>query len=831
MNEPPEEQKPMDDGTGTDAGREQPLADALAEFLDLEAREESPDIDEFCRRYPELEPELRTQLFALREIDQTLSPPALEPSAGKGEDPPPERLSGYRILGVIGAGGMGRVLLALDEGLGRNVAIKTLSPRFSTDAQLRTRFMQEARALARLNHPNVVRIYNLGQPEEPPHFVMEYVAGVPLTESARPLTIDQKAELMRKVVEAVEFLHRNQIIHRDLKPGNILVGPDLEPKLLDFGLARQAGKRAGSVTQAGDVMGTPDYFSPEQARGEEDLDVRSDVFSLGTVLYELLTGSLPFQADRPQELVDRICEVDPVLPRRIDRGIPGELQDICLKAMEKRPADRYGSAREMARDLERYLAGETVLANPTSYSRMVAGRIEQHLKDLGGWQQDRILSLYELDAFKKLYDRMADREDAWILEVRRLSLSQVSLYLGAWILVVAAGLVLFFRFPGMTGTPSVLLVAAATVPMAWIGIRCWKQEQKRIAVAFLLAFCLMLPVTMLVGMKQWKILPGFSHGKESLEFLAKFEMFREQSGEKPADPRPAGQPPGTSVFRGTTNAQLWWALLLSLPAYLRLRRFTGASVFSLVLAVMMALFSIVTLLRMGMLEWLDLDPGKVYFRLIPFALLFFVLAAWIEQMPRPNDSRYFYPVAVLFTFISLSGLAYFHEPFAKWLAAIIPRTRGQVEYFFIINAGIYLGLQSVSERFGSPQMRTVAKSFRFVIPGHVLTSLLLLGLSASSRWEEALERADMRHEARFFEILLPAVACLFVLGSVPKQMKNFFVTGLLFLAIGIARLQLDLFKERSLWPISLLAVGLLLMLLAANYTRVKLALMRQRRRP
>ncbi len=802
--------------------REQRLADALAEFLDLEAREESPGVEEFCRNRPDLLPELKSQLLTLVEIGKTLAPSAGETSAEGEDDPLPGRLSGHRVLGIIGFGGMGRVLLALDERLGRKVAVKTLSPRFRDDTLLRTRFMQEARALAQLNHPHIVRIYDLGRPEEPPHFVMEYVAGVPLTQAARALTIKQKAELMRKVVEAVEFLHQNRIIHRDLKPGNILVGPDLEPKLLDFGLARQAGEEAGRLTRAGDVVGTPDYFSPEQARGDASLDPRSDIFSLGTVLYELLTGSLPFQADRVPDLVHRICEEDPVLPRRVDRSVPGELQNICLKAMEKRPGDRYASALEMARDLERFLAGEAVLASPTSYSRIVSGKIEQHLKELSGWQHDRILSHYELDSFRKLYDRLADREDAWILEMRRLSLSQVSLYLGAWILVVAAGLVLLFRYPSLRGTASVMLVAAATVPMAWIGIRCWNQGYKRIAIAFLLAFCLLLPTTMLVAMKEWGLLAGFSRGKESLEFFAKFEMFR--------DTPQGGQAHQGSSFSGTTNAQLWWALLLSLPAYYGLRRHTGASVFSLVFAAMSALLCVVTLLRMGMLEWLDLDPGKVYFRLIPFALLFFVLAAWIEQIPRPNDSRYFYPIAVLFTFLSLSGVAYFHEPFARWLAAAVPRTRGQVEYFFILNAGIYLGLQSVSERFGSPQMRTVAKSFRFVIPGHVLTSLLLLGLSASGRWEEAIARVDLRREARFFEIVLPVAALAFVLGSVPKQMKNFFVTGLLFLAIGIARLQLDLFKERPIWPISLLVAGLLLMLLAANFTRVKLTLSRWLRR-
>jgi hypothetical protein len=146
-----------------------------------------------------------------------------------------------------------------------------------------------------------------------------------------------------------------------------------------------------------------------------------------------------------------------------------------------------------------------------------------------------------------------------------------------------------------------------------------------------------------------------------------------------------------------------------------------------------------------------------------------------------------------------------------------------VEYFFIFNAGIYFLLQVISERFSLPQMRIVARSFRFVIPGHVMTSLLLLGLSASAL-------ANNRFEARVFEVLLPLVACLFIFGSIHRQMKNFFATGLLFLAIGIVRLQHDLFKDRALWPIALLGIGIALMFAAAQYAPLKIGLIRLFRR-
>ena len=368
---------------------------------------------------------------------------------------------------------------------------------------------------------------------------------------------------------------------------------------------------------------------------------------------------------------------------------------------------------------------------------------------------------------------------------------------------------MLFNYPRLSETPSVLVVSAAAAVTVWIGVRCWRQEQRRIAIAYLLAFCLLLPVGLLVAMGRFRLLTVPTRGDEALEFFAKFESFKR-----------------------TTNAQLWWSILLSLPAYFGLRRFTRASVFSLVFAVMSAVLTAVSLLRMGLLEWIDQDPVRVYIRLIPFAVLFFLAGVLIEWLRHPADSRYFYSVAVVATFISLSGVALYHEPYAEWLKRIVPRTRGQLEYLFIINAGIYLLLQSLCERLPLAQMRGVAKSFRFVIPGHVLTSLLLLGWSASDLWKKSPSNIALRHEARFFEILLPLIACLFVLGSIPKQMKNFLATGLLFLAIGIVRLEQDLFNQRAAWPLSLLLIGLLLMPAAANYSRWRMALTSViRRRP
>ncbi len=778
--------------------REMRLARELADYHDQRAGAETAAADALGQKPANAE--VRSGIEALDEIERMLEPPQATRRAVKREALP-ERLSGHKILSEIGAGGMGRVLLAVDERLGRKVAIKTLNARFRENAELRTRFMQEARAMARISHPNIVHIYNLGGEDEQPHFVMEYLDGVPLTEAAKALTLRQKVELMHKVVEAVEVLHQRQILHRDLKPGNILAGPDLEPKLLDFGLALQVDDLDQRVTAAGEVLGTPNYFSPEQARAEE-LDVRSDVFALGTVFYELLTGALPFRGETFGEQVQRICEQDPVLPRRLNPDVPGDLQNICLKAMEKKPAERYATAREMADDLERYLAGEPVLAAPSSYSRLMAGKISQHVRELEGWRQDRILSDYEFDGLRKGYGRLVEKEDAWIMEVRRLSLPQVSLYLGAWVLVVGAALIFLFRYLGLSGALPVLVVTAAAAPTVAVGIRTWKEGRKRIAIAYLLAFCLLLPVGLLVAMGEYGIL-----AKPANE---KWEFFYD-----------LGKP-----FKPITNAQIWWAMFLSLPTYLWLRRFTKSSVFSLVFAVMGMLLWMLTLARMGLREFAPDDPGWFYYRLIPLALAYFAAGTMMERRQHVADSRYFYPIAVAASIAAMSGLAGQHEPYANWLGRTAPWTHGQVEYLFILNAGIYYTLHGISERFHTPQMRTVAKTFRFVVPGHVLTSLLLLGLEATKHWDAEPANAAFRTEARVLEFLLPLAACLFVFWSIPKQMKNYLASGLLFLAIGIVRLQQDFFKDRAEWPIVLLLAGTVLMFSAARYPAIKLVVRR-----
>jgi len=789
-------------GGSPPSDRDRAIADAIANYLDSASQEEFPDVDTFCRQHPSIAQDLRPLLQSLNAMDETFS----LPRGANTPEPLPPALSGHRILSEIGAGGMGRVFLALDEGLNRKVAIKTLNARFANESGIRTRFMQEARSLAQISDPHIVSIFSLGSSEEVPHFVMEYVEGTDLFHATRALTIRQRVELMRKVVLAVEVLHQHQILHRDLKPANILVGADLQPKLLDFGLALHTDSDF-RLTSFGELVGTPNYFSPEQTAADQQLDARTDIFSLGTILYESLTGQLPFSERSLANQLQSIRTADPVLPRRLNPDIPGDLQDICLKALEKKPENRYRSAQEMADDIERFLAGEKVHASPTTYGNLVSGRIDEHLREIDTWRSDDILSDAEFEGFRKQYSRLVDREDAWILQARRLTFPQVSLYLGAWILIAGAALLFLFHFDRLSGSPRVFVASAVAALTGWQGLSLWKKGLLRNGIAHLLALCLLIPIALLVAMGEY-------HIREIIAANPDWELLHNITGQ----------------FKEITNIQLWWAVALSMPTYIWLRVYTRSSAFSLVAAMMGAAWCGITFARMGLIEWLNQDHSKLYFWLLPVAILFLLAGFLLERLKLSSDSRYFYPFAVALTFVALSGLAADYESLQDSLKKFLPWTRGGIEYLFIANAAIYFLLQAVLGRSSLAQMRVVARAFRFVIPGHILSSVFSLGVSAMHLWHKSQQDLSLKREARSFEILLPLLACVFIYASIPKQMKNYFVTGTLFLGIGIVRLQQDIFEDQARWSLLLLILGLLLMLAATRYSAIKMALSRYLRR-
>jgi eukaryotic-like serine/threonine-protein kinase len=331
--------------------------------------------EQACEGCPDLLPEVRRRLRGFRSVEaqlETVFPSSFNSdrdrrAKSRAFDGTLPSIPGYEVQTILGRGGMGVVYRARQLQLNRIVALKMLLLGEYANATERKRFLREAMAVARLSHPNIVQVYDLGECSGRPYFTMEFVEGGTLADKLRgtPYPANAAAALVRTLAEAVQVAHEAAIIHRDLKPSNILLMPGGAPKISDFGLAREVDSVA-SITLGGAYLGTPSYMAPEQAGGKTgDISPKSDVYSLGAILYELLTGRPPFQGETPVDTIRQVLNQEPVPPARLNGRVPRDLQTICLQCLNKDPKRRYGSAAALADDISRFQRSEPIAARPT----------------------------------------------------------------------------------------------------------------------------------------------------------------------------------------------------------------------------------------------------------------------------------------------------------------------------------------------------------------------------------------------------------------------------------------------------------------------------------
>ncbi|WP_372370537.1 protein kinase [Candidatus Uabimicrobium sp. HlEnr_7] len=283
----------------------------------------------------------------------------------------------YRIEKEIGHGGMGSVYRVYDTKLQRIVALKVIATEHNIKEKRKKRFLQEIKATAQLNHPNIVRVLEAGENPQN-YFTMECLEGgtlSPLIET-RSLKPVQATIIVQKIAEALYYAHKNGIIHRDIKPSNIMFTANKEPKLMDFGLSKMIDVD-DNLSKSGEALGTPAYMSPEQANGN-DTEQRSDIYSLGATLYEMLTGKQVFEGESYYDILNKVFHEDPIPPRELQPDIPKDLQAICLKALQKKPQNRYDNARNFAKDLKNFIEHKSVNARPISIWQKLSKYTKRH---------------------------------------------------------------------------------------------------------------------------------------------------------------------------------------------------------------------------------------------------------------------------------------------------------------------------------------------------------------------------------------------------------------------------------------------------------------------
>jgi serine/threonine-protein kinase len=351
----------------------------FAEFMLREEADQEPTLEEYIRRFPEYAAELKPQIELHQAIEThcealdswdrypgVSSDRAAGDSAMEAERYP--EIPGYEILGVLGRGAMGVVYRAFQMELRRSVAIKMVHPRVLARPSILARFRVEAEAIGRLQHPNIVQIHEVGQAAGSPFLVLELVDGRKLAEciAGQPQPLRHSAELVETLARAIHDAHRQGVVHRDLSPSNIMLTTCGIPKITDFGLAKLV-IGGGEQTQSGEMLGTPGYMAPEQAKCRQDaVGAAADVYALGAILYELLTGAPPFKSESGLETLRRLVSEEPLAPSRARPAIPRNLEAICLQCLRKEPAERYKSAGALADDLHRFLEGVPVLARRSS---------------------------------------------------------------------------------------------------------------------------------------------------------------------------------------------------------------------------------------------------------------------------------------------------------------------------------------------------------------------------------------------------------------------------------------------------------------------------------
>ena len=762
------------------------LAEALSRYVERRLRTgEAWPAERLCPDDPGLQVQLAEAIAEYERVEALLALPAepgSAPFAGRREPPPepsPDSLPefpGFRTIERLGQGGGGNVYKLEDRQLGRVVAAKVLRPEGPLGDKVED-FLREARSLALFDDPRIVRIFEYHREAAPPYLVMEYVDGFPLDQTGLSLDFHHRARIMAEIASAVERAHRLGIQHRDLKPDNILLDGSLRPKILDFGLSR-------NNPFEGHGRGTLPYMAPEQLDPARPLDDRTDVYALGVILYELLAGVPPYRGGSCPELVEAIRRGEPELPVEIQPDVPEPLQAIALKAMEREPRHRYGSARELAQDLHRFLAGEPVLARPSLYLTAIGRRISPHLESIREWLRLKLIYPHEAEGLLEAYARLESREDDWIAHSRVLSFSQIALYLGAFLLV--CGSLLFFDAylsDAVSGIwKPVLILGLPIAGLDAVAVMLFRRDRQAVAVAFYLAGALLLPLFLLIFFREAGLWPAES--THAWEFFG------------------AGS---------VSNRQIQVACLLGCGWAAWLALHTRTIALSAVFACLLGLFHLGVLTDWGLRAWLEQGAwDRLALHLFPLVVAFAGLGYLNERRARPWLARVLYVSAAGLAVAALELLALNGKTFHYLGFSLAPFQPATVSDPLLLDTLVAMTLNGlliyaggwIFDRWGTPLL---AK-----------TAFLLFAISPFTILEPLCYLVKVGEYSRRFDWLLLVLALAICLASRFRQRRSFYYAGMINTGLALYLItDHNQWFDRPAWAMTVVGAGLLV--LAAGY--------------
>jgi serine/threonine protein kinase len=705
--------------------------------------------------------------------------------AAKGANP---EFPGLEVIEEIapGVGGMGVLYKAREVSLDRVVAVKTMKAHLRTP-EGREFFVTEARAAARLDHPNILRIYRFVPEHTPPFYVMQFIEGRPLDQAVKGREPKVMAEIIEKVARALAFAHSRGIVHRDVKPDNVLVDFDNEPHVADFGLAGPFDEHALADTPAR-ALGTPSYIAPELYANRSPAGPLADVYALGVTLYQLLTGRLPFVGKSVAEVREAVLNSEPQLPHELNPGVPEPLQRICLKAIERDPAQRYPSAQLMAEELRRFREGREVLARPTRYQRELSGRFENHLTEIRSWREQNLIDVRDMDRLSRPYHAILGAASPYHHLSRLFPWQTVLLRLGGWLVILGSLLWPAWYWDDLGS--GWLRIAAVGLPTLLVNLIGWtlRMHGSRVnSLVYLSTGALLLGLFVAVVLAEGKLLEfRQSNSRELFDIAAQPSSFH---------PTNAQITVAAAVFTGYCAA-----LLVLHPAQI-LAFWVGSGLW-LVYSSMLLLF--------GLREWLELGSGHIARALVcygAFALAFAPLALGLPRWERfaafAPAFYSFFPLPFAFCFSLLA-----HYGAVEWLGSSGELDDPAMNRWLMVNGVVYFLAALASSRSAAAYVRFWGAFFMLLVPVHLLAPTHLL-------YDRGNALFQLGHTPfTTYELASLVIALvLAVLGTRIRQ-HALAVPALFGLAAFVLRATSRHFEHNLYWPLALVTLGGLAMTLA-----------------